>query len=332
MTRFHKGFTLVELLLVTTIIGILTGITVTVTRQVYHTSRVAKTDATLQKLDRVILEMYAEYENRRVPSPNFGNSPVAAQVTQAARLWFLRDMIRMEMPSSSAEVKRYHSIPNNNDDKLGPALFRFRIDNNNGNIVTARAEDSPLRRLYESTLQSCNGNYESAKCLFLIVMYGNPEARELFFDSEIATDDDGLSYFVDGWGNPIYFLRWAPGLALSERQPSTDAAKAASPDPLDPTEVGGMINLAESNPEKNIWLIDIYTNPATAPQVHHGWTLLPVILSSGGVRENDFDASFGIILRPEEGAIPVVDPFKWQLGTYSDQPNYAVIHNHSSRR
>jgi len=319
----HIAFTLIELLMVITIIGILTGISVTVTRQVYHTARVAKTEATIQKLDRVLLDMYADYENRRVPSPNFSGPPEAATVTQAARLWFLRDMIRMEMPCNRAEIE------------AGPVNFSFIYLGRTGTSqqTAGSVPDSPLRKLYLTEISKSNGNYEPAKCLYLVVMYGNPEVRELFVDNEIATDDDGLSYFVDGWGNPIYFLRWAPGLALSERQSNNH------PDPLDPTEVGGTVVSDEQQLIDGQWVIDLITP-------RHGWALLPVVMSSGGEREESFDNSFGMKLTTtthdifdchtencnKNVVVPTVDPFCSVIGTYTGQPNHAVIHNHSARR
>lgn len=336
-----RGFTLIELMLVISIIGILAGISITATRQVYHTARVSKTESTIMKLDRVLMEMYADYENRRVPSPNFGNSNIASQVTQAARLWFLRDMIRMEMPCNVAEAT------------TEPVQFKFKYGTGSGDITSnwVWVTDSPLRRLYAETLSACNGKYESAKCLYLVVMYGNPEVRELFFDHEIATDDDGLSYFVDGWGNPIYFLRWAPGLTTSERQPrvlqpnqnadnwdltdptfeeSMESASLERGDPLDPTEVGGIVESYNNGQ----WVIDLTkTWPGGSPK--RGWTLLPVVLSSGGEREDDFDESFGMELSAKDGndVIPVVDPFHWPIGAYlKDVANHAIIHNHSVRR
>jgi hypothetical protein len=36
---------------------------------------------------------------------------------------------------------------------------------------------------------------------------------EQFSTSEIQVDTDGWPYFVDGWGTPILFLRWAPGFS-----------------------------------------------------------------------------------------------------------------------
>ena len=61
---------------------------------------------------------------------------------------------------------------------------------------------------------------QSAECLYLVVMLatGDGEARSQFNDSEIGdTDGDGAPEFLDGWGNPIGFLRWAPGFSSSQQ-------------------------------------------------------------------------------------------------------------------
>ena len=346
------GFTLVELMLVISIIGILAGVSIGVTRQVYHTARVAKTESTITKIDLVLLERYADFENRRVPSPNFGsNNDVQSQVTQAARLWFLRDMIRMEMPTNIAEAT------------ANPIQFKFKYGTTNDDITQlwVSADRSPLQRLYVDALSNCNGKYESAKCLYLVVTYGNPETRELFKDNEIATDDDGLSYFVDGWGNPIYFLRWAPGLVMSERQPNVLAPKQNADDwknddweysdwnnltpekeraslnhgdPLDPTEVGGVSSIT-FNSNSGFWeaVVDLTYTWKEDNSPRRGWALLPVVLSSGGVREDTDEKMFGIKLVPDDGDIPVVDPFHWPIGAPSpNYRNHAIIHNHSTRR
>ena len=41
-----------------------------------------------------------------------------------------------------------------------------------------------------------------------------PEAMSQFGENEIKDlDGDHWPVFIDGWGNPIMFLRWAPGFA-----------------------------------------------------------------------------------------------------------------------
>jgi hypothetical protein len=55
-------------------------------------------------------------------------------------------------------------------------------------------------------------DHQQAKCLYLWVMTAIPEAKTMFKASEIAdVDGDGWKCFVDGWGNPIGYLRWAHG-------------------------------------------------------------------------------------------------------------------------
>ena len=57
--------------------------------------------------------------------------------------------------------------------------------------------------------------YAGAECLYMILstsMAGEESARAYFKESEIRdVDQDGFFEFVDGWGNAIMFLRWAPG-------------------------------------------------------------------------------------------------------------------------
>lgn len=71
---------------------------------------------------------------------------------------------------------------------------------------------------------------ESAECLYLVIMNacGDGESRTLFPESNIGdTDGDGAPEFIDGWGHPISFLRWAPGFN-SDVQLSVDKLNAMS--------------------------------------------------------------------------------------------------------
>jgi hypothetical protein len=81
------------------------------------------------------------------------------------------------------------------------------------NGIPVTAGEPALHKLYARRYATAppNNNYTHAKCLFLTVSMGSPEAMEQFNANEIATDTDGYQYFVDGWSRPIYFLRWAPG-------------------------------------------------------------------------------------------------------------------------
>ncbi len=91
---------------------------------------------------------------------------------------------------------------------------------------------SPYR--LRNTVGGMDANIQSAELLYQIVM-GLPEAESAFSGMEIAdTNGNGRNEFVDGWGNPIFFIRWPAGHcngtngAISKIQSGTD------PNPFDP--------------------------------------------------------------------------------------------------
>ncbi|MDR1957572.1 MAG: type II secretion system GspH family protein [Planctomycetaceae bacterium] len=342
-----SGFTLVELLIVIMIIGILASLSIVVTTQAMYSAKVEKTRTTIGKLDDIISEMYESYETRRLPVstlPSTSNPNLA----HAVRLWMLRDIIRMEMPC------------NWNEAETGPLTFSF-----SGVSGTCNVPDSPLRVMYQNTYNATiqrliddgkadNVNaakdmvnhFASGKLLYLIVTLGNPEMREAFHDSEIATDDDDLSYFIDGWNNPIGFLRWAPGLQDSERQPVIDPdeglpeqiRKAVNnfADPLNPVKISGGVdnpvtgNACTINLDKK-WL---YAPPTSIL----AWALVPVVVSSGGNEVGGNEDGYGlkgiggtdinIMIDPVFGA----DTYAGAYGSWTLTPNHNIITNHTSRR
>jgi hypothetical protein len=56
--------------------------------------------------------------------------------------------------------------------------------------------------------------FQGAECLYMIITLATAdgEARSQFHEGDIGdVDGDGAPEFLDGWGRPINFLRWAPG-------------------------------------------------------------------------------------------------------------------------
>jgi len=238
--KYH-AFTLVELLIVITIIAMLATMTLLVVGNVQRTARISATEATIARIDAAVCEMYETYSNRRI-----NTSQLPAGLTPDAiarvRLHLLFDTMRMEMPNNWEEA-----LTPPQPFKINGVIYTY-VDND-GVTKNIRADDPPLRRVYMEafrqavvaaggTLPVINADYsitidytsssphttvrrnEEAKLLYQIVMNGNPEVREMFTERGIAIlDDDGLPCFVDAWGRPIYFLRWAPGFAGSDRQP-----------------------------------------------------------------------------------------------------------------
>jgi hypothetical protein len=150
------------------------------------------------------------------------NSAVKGRLRAEARLYALREMILMEVPDRWSDVL-LNSVPSTPSSAV--ALSPVYLDvsySTNGRTELANL----YLRLYGRIAAATNKNSgnpntkndilanQSAECLYMIIMNacGDGEARTLFPESNIGdTDGDGAPEFVDAWGHPIEFLRWAPG-------------------------------------------------------------------------------------------------------------------------
>ena len=218
----RRGFTLIELLIVITIIAILAGLVIGVASVAGQTGRDAKTRNIVGRIHTLIMEHCNSYKNRRVEidsavedlirNTSAWTSAQKGQATAAARLYALREMMIMEIPDRWSDL----TFDEASDPPVAPlylaertALWsnfyrRLSALLNRTNAITG----SP-NRLVEDILAN-----QSAECLYMIVTVacGDGEARTLFHENDIGdVDGDGAQEFLDGWGHPISFLRWAPG-------------------------------------------------------------------------------------------------------------------------
>jgi len=243
--RVPRGFTLTELLVVVVILGMLAALVLGALQAGRQSARVTRTKATIAKLHNIIMAQYESYRTRRVPVNTSGMTPPQAAT---ARLAMLRAIMRLEMPERWTDVVFDPQNPLSNNPSLGrpqpnPGMLP-------GGPVPWPAAAQRYYRTYLRQFQQANGDFKvinenaPAECLYLIVS-ASPEALAQFHENEIDdTDGDGLMEFVDGWGRPIYFLRWAPGFNDSDLQPNippltpADAAKNDH-DPFDPHRADG---------------------------------------------------------------------------------------------
>jgi prepilin-type N-terminal cleavage/methylation domain-containing protein len=196
--RTVRGFTLVELLVVVSIIIILAGIVLGALGAARQTAREARTKSLIARLDQVIMRRYESYRTRRVPISTRGMDPTQAA---RARLDALRDLMRMEMPERWSDVIV---------DPITP--------------ITRPAVSVLYKQQYDDALLTHSvetvGEYGPAELLYMMINTGSPDDREQFHEREIGDKDgDGLPEFHDGWGEPIMFLRWAPAFPDSDIQP-----------------------------------------------------------------------------------------------------------------
>jgi len=214
-----RAFTLVELLITIAIISILAGLLLGVAARAGERGREARTKAMIARLHTLVMEHYDTYRDRRAPLDD--DNPVLANLTgQAraeARLYALRELMIMEMPDRWSDVLLADITGST------PASVTARqplyLDSNSS---STHGGPTPLieayRRQYYASAQNATAEQlldnQGAECLFMMVMLATAdgEARTLFNESSIGdVDGDGAREFLDGWGRPINFLRWAPG-------------------------------------------------------------------------------------------------------------------------
>ncbi len=227
----RRAFTLVELLIVMLIMVILATVMAMAMAGAEESAKASKTNTLINKLHALVMARYESYRYRRLPVSLPAMAPAAGA---QARCDLMRELMRMEMP------ERWTDITD------APISHTYK-DVSNNSVTVALMRPS----VNQSYLAVCgatpNANYypSSAKCLYLLVTMGLEESDVLenFSSGEIGTDTDGYKYFIDGWGNPIAFLRWAPGFGSPLQRVDQTTHKHSANDPsTDQTDPAGYYN------------------------------------------------------------------------------------------
>jgi prepilin-type N-terminal cleavage/methylation domain-containing protein len=369
MSANRKAFTLIELMVVVVIIVLLAALASTAYFGAMQSAREVRTIGIITKLDAAISDIYETYEFRfehiedaleDIPKETSGvdssrtrfkndiSLMSESEITELKRK-FMYDLMRMEMPSIRQEVED------------GPKEIE---------VVAGRKyklAESAVQKVYQSILADpkvtstpTSLGTSSAELLYLIIANLDPEALENFTASEISdTDNNGLSEFIDGWGRPIAFLRFAPGFTDTDRQPDikkVDSSLTAKKFNLrDFNVIDTLDGITVTIPNSNITkakdlIINRWQDPFD-PDMLNGksWFLYPVVVSAGR------DGKFGIVMARKapsaETPASLYDPFsagalvgspydpdpdKDKLGALADSPEYDTsrhndnIHNHTN--
>lgn len=237
-----RGFTLTELLVVIAIISILAGLSMAGLQGATEQAREARTLSVISKLDQLIMEKYDSFLTRSVRvNLAAGATPYAAA---SARLQVIRELMRMELPDQIEDLAHSSDTRNGNDiDQV------TTLDVNRAAVVSTPSVTRSYRRKIAAaaSIGSWTNEFASAECLYLIISTmrdGDKSVLEFFRPEEIGdTDGDGMPEFLDGWGRPIYFVRWAPGYVNDPQGHSAVAATLQSSnanisaDPFDPLHI-----------------------------------------------------------------------------------------------
>ena len=267
--KVHQaGFTLVELLVSLVIVVILSSLTLSGLARLRSQAKVDKTTTTIRKLHEIVWPLVGGICTRRLEEPSGSSFFVAPSGLTGKRLraWQRRELIRrqqiLEMPETWNEVA---DISGTN--YLVPTLGVQLTDATSSQNFTAPIKAYAARK----NAVNPSADYAAAECLFMIVAFsGDPDILETFHSSEIGDKDgDGAPEFHDGWGKPILFMRWAPGITL----------------PL-PGITPGYSQIQSSDPSMN----PDFTDPMRLDTSEHG--LIPLIWSAGPDDSlNDWNAS-----------------------------------------
>jgi prepilin-type N-terminal cleavage/methylation domain-containing protein len=327
LMRWRPSFTLVELLVAVSIIGVMAGMVLWSMLGAQNDARIARTRGTIQKLNDIILQQWEEYRYKPVDVRIPAGLMVSPRERARVRMLVLRDTMRMEMPDRITDLlylpSDYTVVHNSGALKIPRAIpprygimvetLRNNMGGLSGFTLGEVPTGNPLAPMSAPRLATGQSDGEwnvavsSAELLYMIVatsQYAGSSALEFFRPSEIGdTDGDGLLEFLDAWGQPIQWIRWPAGYP-------GDLIRYADDDAMDPA--------------KTDWRYRVNDNSDWHPR-----TLVPLILSAGA------DGDFGVTFDFNDASPPPIayarmtwpqslsPPFGTNVGTVQN-PHYAA--------
>lgn len=271
---------------------------------------------------------------------------VLANEAARVRLMMVRDLQRMELPDRLSDIGpidldripgggMYPSTLARSDPAdLRAAANPVLLDA--GGVVRATRDDNAQRRMFPvvwygsgDDLPSRMAGYrdrlpgefdfrnnssrtnQGAECLYLImstaISRGSPAIDRIPGSAIGDTDEDGLLEILDGWGNPLAFIRWPVGFFGSDQSVDTDL-----PDDFDLFRT----DFAYFSSATEALATDISQRRGRAP-----WSIRPLIMSAGS------DGEFGIALNPWSDRNTELPAFSYQDSAYFwpvDTDHYGV--------
>ncbi len=229
-SRSRRAFTLVELMAVLVIISILSSLSLAGLVLSRQRAKAIRTETTIRKIHEVVMPYYERYLGRST-LPSWPPAPSGVPASYSS-LVAMRRLQAIEFRDSWTDLLQQDPAWIDNDEA------------NNLGVETALSRR--LRRTLRNPSKPDPSNAD-AECLWAIVMlggFGDPGIISHFREDEFAdTNQNGFREFIDGWGKPIRFLRWAPGF-VSKYQPGPPAPGAVDTRSHDVFDAAGIDPMA----------------------------------------------------------------------------------------
>jgi prepilin-type N-terminal cleavage/methylation domain-containing protein len=222
----RQGFTLVELLLVISIIAVLSTLTVGLLLSAREDAAAARTRSLMNRCEMILRARLENYEERNLPfryEDILGANPTNAQKEALRNNTFIEWLI-VEMSCHVEDFDNSFAFPVKT---LAPPIFPIAVDN----LAYQTAMSSRL-----SAMHLGNQNYltrygaanfhsdhdiESSKLLYMILYNswdGDKRGTHFLQPADIRVHD-GVPYIVDAYGDPFEFELYAdiaPGTELRD--------------------------------------------------------------------------------------------------------------------
>lgn len=283
--RQPAGFTVIELMMVFVIIALLLAMSASAFNAAVAQSKISRTKVIIAKLDQLVMDRYETYRTRPVPiratDTIASNNPQFARLAARNRLNALRDIMRMELPHA-------------------------RVDVTEPPIVAGLARPAVSRGYQRKTASvTWSDDWQSAECLYLIIASmrdGDKSALDFFSPEEIGdVDEDGVPEILDAWGQPIIFVRWAPGYSADSTEPAVSVQSRYTIDPVSREKT--------FNPDR-FDLLKVDTRWNDMDQTNDPFDLKPLIFSMGP------DKELAGIQVPDTSTSNLNDPYRQVGGNY----------------
>lgn len=207
------------------------------------------------------------------------------------RLTVMRDTIRLEMPEKPADLWMMNSDGTRTNQRNNPVWAKYGVSQ----LTTPAME-------YMWSMTDVK-DLNQADILYLVVMQSSPDVLTQFSESEvddIGFAEDGtpnpndLKEFVDAWGLPMIFFRWAPGYSLSEIQSSASTESGLDGDwsamtdgkmrSIEITNKDGTKTSVQVGPYEQVrWLLhENDPDPLDVSNMDpYAWRTVPIVVSAG---------------------------------------------------